>query len=137
MVTARPRGCTAFLYDKESDLMAKKNRIFSNDKEYRSTYYNQQVQIERKKEAIQAESVIHRGQKRGDAAHDRYTWIMDQMKKLSDLAKKKLRETSSDDLLEAVDRIADKGGYLNKRQLDMALEDIAQEGLDDLDDVIF
>lgn len=117
--------------------MAKKNRIFSNDKEYRSTYYNQQVQIERKKEAIQAESIIHRGQKRGDGAHDRYTWVMDQMKKLSALAKKKLRETSSDDLLEAVDRIADKGGYLTKNQLDKALEDIAQEGLEELDDVIF
>lgn len=117
--------------------MAKKNHIFSNSKEYRSTYYNQQVQIARKKEAIQAESVIHRGQKRGAGAHDRYTWVMDQMKKLSALAKKKLRETSSDDLLEAVDRIADKGGYLNKKQLDMALEAIAQEGLDELDDVIF
>lgn len=118
--------------------MAKKNHIFSNNKEYRSTYYNQQVQIERKKEAIKAESIIHRGQKGGDAAHDRYTWVMDQMKKLSALAKKKLRETSSDDLLEAVDRIADKGGYLNKKQLEMALEDIANDKPDEKDeDVIF
>ena len=115
-----------------------KNHIFSNNKEYRSTYYNQQVQIERKKEAIQAESIIHRGQKGGEGAHDRYTWIMDQMKKLSALAKKKLRETSSDDLLEAVDRIADKGGYLNKSQLAKALEDIAQDKPDEEDnDVIF
>ena len=115
-----------------------KNHIFSNNKEYRSKYYNQQVQIELKKEAIKAESVIHRGQKGGDGAHDRYTWIMDQMRKLSDLAKKKLRETSSDDLLEAVDRIADKGGYLNTTQLAKALEDIAQDKpAKKDDDVIF
>lgn len=115
-----------------------KNHIFSNNKEYRSTYYNQQVQIERKKFETAIESDLHRGIKKGMGAHDRYTWVMDQMRKLSELAKKKLRETSSDDILESVDRIADKGGYLNKSQLKLALEEIAQEKPDEEDnDVIF
>ncbi len=118
--------------------MMAKNRIFSNNKEYRSTYYNQQVQIEIKKEETKIESNSHRGIKKGQGAHDRYTWIMDQMRKLSELAKKKLRETSSDDVLESVDRIADKGGYLNKSQLKLALKEIAQEKPDKEDeDVIF
>ena len=87
----------------------------------------------KKRAETKAESDLHRGVKTGGGAHERYKWIMDKMR--TDGEREKLRKLSSDDILESVDRIADKGKFVTKYQIDKALEEIRDSWKNDPRDI--